>query len=144
MCVYDDNHITIDGDTNLTYNDDVPMRFEAYGWHVEQLGEMANDLDGLEAAIRRAMDVTDRPSLLVLRSHIAYPSTRLHTDDHEAHGNPFNARAGQPHQRRDGHPQRAVLGAGRTGRRHIASHASTCVAPKAVDAWQRPIRCVSR
>lgn len=88
VCVYDDNHITIDGDTNLTYNDDVPMRFEAYGWHVEQLGEMANDMDGLEAAIRRAMAVTDRPSLLVLRSHIAYPSPD-HTDDHEAHGNPF-------------------------------------------------------
>ena len=88
VCVYDDNHITIDGDTNLTYNDDVPMRFEAYGWHVEQLGEMANDMDGLEAALRRAMAVTDRPSLLVLRSHIAYPSPD-HTDDHEAHGNPF-------------------------------------------------------
>jgi len=90
VCVYDDNHITIDGDTNLTYNDDVPMRFEAYGWHVEQLGEMANDLDGLEAALRRAMAVTDKPSLLVLRSHIAYPSPDL-TDNHEAHGNPFTA-----------------------------------------------------
>ena len=90
VCVYDDNHITIDGDTNLTYNDNVPMRFEAYGWHVEQLGEMANDLDGLEAALRRAMAVTDKPSLLVLRSHIAYPSPDL-TDNHEAHGNPFTA-----------------------------------------------------
>jgi transketolase len=88
ICIYDDNHITIDGDTALTYDDDVPMRFEAYGWHVEQLGEMANDLDALEAAIRRAMDVTDKPSLLVLRSHIGYPSPD-HTDDHEAHGNPF-------------------------------------------------------
>src|SRR3954454_1521656 len=88
VCIYDDNHITIDGDTALTYNDNVPMRFEAYGWHVEDLGEMANDLDGLEAAIRRAMAVTDKPSLLVLRSHIGYPSPD-HTDDHEAHGNPF-------------------------------------------------------
>ncbi len=88
VVVYDDNHITIDGDTNLTYNDNVPQRFEAYGWHVEQLGEMANDLDGLEAAIRRAMAVTDKPSLLVLRSHIADPSPDL-TDNHKAHGNPF-------------------------------------------------------
>ncbi|MCU1396256.1 MAG: tkt [Ilumatobacteraceae bacterium] len=88
VVVYDDNHITIDGDTNLTYNDNVPERFKAYGWHVEQLGEMANDLDGLEAAIRRAMAVTDKPSLLVLRSHIAYPSPDL-LDDHKAHGNPF-------------------------------------------------------
>jgi transketolase len=88
VMIYDDNHITIDGNTDLTYNDNVPERFEAYGWHVEQLGEMANDMDGLEAALRRAMAVTDRPSLLVLRSHIAYPSPDL-TDNHEAHGNPF-------------------------------------------------------
>ncbi|MCU1397608.1 MAG: tkt [Acidimicrobiales bacterium] len=88
VMVYDDNHITIDGDTNLTYDDNVPQRFEAYGWHVEQLGEMANDLDGLEAAIRRAMAVIDKPSLLVLRSHIADPSPDL-TDNHKAHGNPF-------------------------------------------------------
>ena len=90
VCVYDDNHITIDGDTSLTYSDDVGARFEAYGWHVEHLGEIADDLDGLEAALRRAMAVSDRPSLLVLRSHIAAPSPD-YTDKHEAHGNPFTA-----------------------------------------------------
>jgi transketolase len=90
VCVYDDNHITIDGNTELAYSDDVAMRFEAYGWHVEKLGEMANDCDGLEAALRRGVAVTDRPSLLILRSHIAYPSPD-HLDDHEAHGNPFTA-----------------------------------------------------
>ena len=88
VCIYDDNHITIDGSTELAYSDDVAMRFEAYGWHVEKLGEVANDCDTLEAALRRAMAVTDRPSLLILRSHIAYPSPDL-TDNHEAHGNPF-------------------------------------------------------
>ncbi|MDQ1457426.1 MAG: transketolase, partial [Actinomycetota bacterium] len=50
--VYDDNHITIDGPTELTYSDDVPKRFEAYGWHVLKLGEVANDLDALEAGLR--------------------------------------------------------------------------------------------
>ena len=90
VCVYDDNHITIDGDTALTYSDDVAGRFEAYGWHVEHLGEAANDLDALEAGLRRAMAVTDRPSLLILRSHIGYPSPDF-TDDHSAHGNPFKA-----------------------------------------------------
>ena len=90
VCVYDDNHITIDGDTALAYSDNVPERFAAYGWHVEQLGEIADDLDALEAALRRAVAVTDRPSLLVLRSHIATPSPDL-TDHHEAHGNPFTA-----------------------------------------------------
>ena len=72
--VYDDNHITIDGPTELALNDDPAKRFEAYGWHVEDLGEMANDVDGLEAALRRGIAEEDRPSMLILRSHIGYPS----------------------------------------------------------------------
>jgi transketolase len=90
VVVYDDNSITIDGHTDLAYSDDVAARFGAYGWHVEQLGEVAEDCDAIEAGIRRAMAVTDRPSLVVLRSHIGYPSPDL-TDDHRAHGNPFTA-----------------------------------------------------
>src|SRR5256714_6469693 len=53
--VYDDNHITIDGPTELALSDDAGKRFEAYGWHVDRIGEIANDTDGLEAAVRRAM-----------------------------------------------------------------------------------------
>ncbi|MFM7252559.1 MAG: transketolase [Ilumatobacteraceae bacterium] len=90
ICIFDDNHVTIDGDTALSCSDDVIGRFTSYGWHVEQLGDCANDLDALEAGLRRAMAVDDRPSLLVLRSHIGYPSPDL-TDRHEAHGNPFTA-----------------------------------------------------
>ncbi|HVE46091.1 MAG TPA: transketolase [Acidimicrobiales bacterium] len=86
--VYDDNHITIDGPTELSYSDDVPKRFEAYGWHVDNVGEIANDTDALEDAVRRAMAVEDRPSMIVLRSHIGYPSPK-YTDTAEAHGNPF-------------------------------------------------------
>jgi len=88
ICIYDDNHITIDGNTALAYSDDVALRFEAYGWHVLELGEIADDCDGLEAALETAKATTDRPSLLILRSHIATPSPDL-TDHHEAHGNPF-------------------------------------------------------
>jgi transketolase len=87
--IYDDNHITIDGPTELALSDDAPKRFESYGWHVEDLGEAANDLDELEAAIRRAMAVTDQPSLIVVRSHIAYPSPNL-TDSPSAHGKAFS------------------------------------------------------
>jgi transketolase len=87
--VYDDNHITIDGDTALSYSDDAAKRFEAYGWHVEKLGEVANDTDVLEAALLRAKAV-DQPSLLILRSHIGYPSPKF-TDTEEAHGNPLGA-----------------------------------------------------
>jgi transketolase len=95
MAFYDDNHITIDGPTELAYNDNVPERFEAYGWNVRNLGEMANDVDGLEAAIREAMEAPAdgpdaKPTLLVLRSHIGWPSPKL-TDTKEAHGSPFGA-----------------------------------------------------
>jgi transketolase len=86
--VYDDNHITIDGPTELAYSDDVAGRFTAYGWHVEQLGEVANDTDALEAALRRAADDEVAPSLLILRSHIGWPSPK-YTDTADAHGNPL-------------------------------------------------------
>jgi transketolase len=86
--IYDDNHITIDGPTELALNDDPGERFEAYGWHVERLGEVANDLDALESGIRRAMEVETKPSLLILRSHIGYPSPKF-TDSEKAHGNPL-------------------------------------------------------
>ncbi|HMK96750.1 MAG TPA: transketolase, partial [Acidimicrobiales bacterium] len=86
--IYDDNHITIDGPTEITLNDDAPKRFQAYGWHTEDLGEVANDTDVLEAAIRRAIAVEDRPSLLQLRSHIGWPSPKM-TDSPKAHGDPF-------------------------------------------------------
>jgi transketolase len=92
---YDDNHITIDGPTELAYSDNVPERFAAYGWNVRNLGEMANDVDALEAAIREAMENPAdgpgaRPTLLVLRSHIGWPSPKL-TDTAAAHGSPFGA-----------------------------------------------------
>ncbi|HYA67418.1 MAG TPA: transketolase, partial [Acidimicrobiales bacterium] len=88
--VYDDNHITIDGSTDLAYSDDVVRRFEAYGWHAENVGEVANDTDALEAALRRAMAVEDRPSMITLRSHIGWPSPHK-TDTAEAHGSPLGA-----------------------------------------------------
>jgi transketolase len=95
LMFYDDNHITIDGPTELAYDDDVPRRFEAYGWRVHNLGEMANDVDGLEAAIREVLELPSdgpdaQPTLLVLRSHIGWPSPKL-TDTAEAHGSPFGA-----------------------------------------------------
>jgi transketolase len=86
--VYDDNHISIDGPTELSLSDDAGRRFEAYGWHVEHLGEVANDVDALEQGLRAAMAVEDRPSLLILRSHIGWPSP-TYTDTEHAHGNPL-------------------------------------------------------
>ena len=61
IAIYDDNHISIDGPTELALSDDPAERFRAYGWHVQDVGEIANDCDALEAAIRGAMAVEDRP-----------------------------------------------------------------------------------
>jgi transketolase len=88
--VYDDNRITIDGSTELSLTDDAVKRFEAYGWHVQQLGEASEDLDVMEEALVEARDVEDRPSLIILRSHIGYPSPE-HTDSAAAHGLAFGA-----------------------------------------------------
>src|ERR687891_159384 len=59
--IYDDNHITIDGQTELALSDEAGRRFEAYGWHVLRLGEVAEDTDALEAGLRQAMAEEDRP-----------------------------------------------------------------------------------
>ncbi|MHB1208612.1 MAG: transketolase family protein [Acidimicrobiales bacterium] len=87
---YDDNHITIDGPTELALRDDPEARFKAYGWHVINLGESANDLDALEAATQAAIDETERPTLIIVRSHIGFPA-RAMMDRREAHGSPFSA-----------------------------------------------------
>ncbi len=87
---YDDNHITIDGPTELALRDNAAERFAAYGWHVINLGEQANDLDALEAATRLAIGETSRPTLIIVRSHIAFPSPEM-MDRREAHGSPFSA-----------------------------------------------------
>ena len=84
---YDDNHITIEGDTSLTFSDDTAKRFEAYGWHVQRIDD-ANDLDALDDAIVAAKEVHDRPSLIIVRSHIGFGSPNK-LDTAEAHGSPL-------------------------------------------------------
>ncbi len=87
--IFDSNHITIDGDTSLATREDVGARFAAYGWDVVELGDIGDDADALEAALLASKEVTDKPSLLVLRTHIGTPSPD-HTDDHSAHGLAFD------------------------------------------------------
>jgi transketolase len=86
---YDDNHITIDGDTALAFSDDTAKRFEAYGWHVQRVVD-GNDMNALDAAIGTAKRVTDRPSLIIVRTHIAWGSPHKQ-DTAEAHGAPLGA-----------------------------------------------------
>ena len=73
VCIYDDNHITIDGPTELALDDDPVARFRSYGWQVIDLGEQANDLAAIEAALLEAAADEARPSLVVVRSHIGFP-----------------------------------------------------------------------
>ncbi len=81
---YDDNHITIEGDTALTFSDDTGARFAAYGWHVQHVADV-NDLAALNQAIDAAKAEASKPSLIVVRSHIGYGSPNKH-DTAEAHG----------------------------------------------------------
>src|SRR3979411_1818628 len=69
--LYDDNNVTIEGFTNLAFSERVAKRFEAYGWHTSKV-EDGNDLDAIEAAIRDAQSVADRPSLISVKTTIGY------------------------------------------------------------------------
>ncbi|HEY2825543.1 MAG TPA: transketolase [Gemmatimonadales bacterium] len=84
---YDDNRITIEGETSLAYSDNAAKRFEGYGWHTQRVAD-GNDLKAIEKAIQAAKKVTDKPSLIVVRTHIGFGSPNKH-DSAEAHGSPL-------------------------------------------------------
>jgi len=82
--LYDDNHISIEGDTVITFTEDVAKRFEAYDWHVQVLPD-GNDVDTIAEAIRNAKAETNRPSIIKVRTHIAFGSPNK-VDTAGAHG----------------------------------------------------------
>ena len=88
ICLYDNNHITIEGKTDISYSDDVAMRFESYGWQVIDIGDNANDLNIISNAYQKAKEVTDKPTMIMLRSHIGYGSPNKQ-DSPKAHGSPL-------------------------------------------------------
>jgi len=85
--VFDNNHITIEGSTNLAFTEDVPARFQGYGWNVLRVGD-ANDLGRIEQALGTFRETKGRPTLIVLDSHIGYGSPNKH-DTAAAHGEPL-------------------------------------------------------
>ncbi|MCL5735982.1 MAG: transketolase [Actinobacteria bacterium] len=87
ICLYDDNHVTLAGATDLTFREDKALRFAAYGWHVATVGD-GNDLAAIEAAIRSAQEEKARPSIIMVRTHIGYGSPHKQ-DSFEAHGSPL-------------------------------------------------------
>jgi transketolase len=88
VVIYDDNRITIDGATSLSFTEDVAKRYEAYGWFVQSVGGDGNDMDSFERALVAAKAEKRRPSLIKLRTHIAYGSPNKQ-DTAEAHGSPL-------------------------------------------------------
>jgi transketolase len=88
--LYDDNHISIEGETDLAFCEDVRRRFEAYGWHVDRVAD-GHDLPSIESAIRAAQRETERPSLIMVRNHIGYGSPKQ--DTAAVHGEPLGPEA---------------------------------------------------
>lgn len=88
IAIYDDNRITIDGDTKLAFTEDVAARYEAYGWYVQQVIDDGNDMEAFEKALVNAENEKKRPSIIKLRTHIGFGSPTKQ-DTAAAHGAPL-------------------------------------------------------
>lgn len=87
ICIYDDNEISIEGNTDITFTEDVALRFEAYNWHILKVDD-GNDVDAISNALEAAKAETRRPSLIIMRTHIAFGSPNKQ-DTAAAHGAPL-------------------------------------------------------
>ena len=105
--IYDNNKITIEGHTNLAFSDDVATRFIGYGWNVTRVGD-ANDLEMLDRALRTFKATSDRPTLIIVDSHIAYGSPNKQ-DTHAAHGEPLGEEEIRLTKRAYGWPEDATF-----------------------------------
>ena len=101
VVLYDSNQVSIEGSTSLAFTEDVAARFRAYGWHVQEVGD-ANDLDAVEDAISKARIEIDRPSLIVVHSHIGYGSPKQ--DSASSHGAPLGPEAAKATKEKLGWP----------------------------------------
>ncbi|ORY89898.1 transketolase [Syncephalastrum racemosum] len=88
IALYDDNDITIDGDTAVSFTEDTTKRFEAYGWHVQVVENGNDDLQGIQQAIEKAKAVKDKPSLIKVKTIIGYGS--LNQGEESTHGSPLS------------------------------------------------------
>jgi transketolase len=133
ICLYDDNRVTIDGPTELAFTENVAQRFRAYGWQVLRVRD-GNGLKAIQQAYAEAQAETERPSLIVCRTHIAYGSPNKQ-DSHEAHGAPLGAEEVRLTKQRLGWPPDAVFSIPDEALRHFR----VCVAKGAMAeaAWQK-------
>jgi transketolase len=105
--IYDNNHISLEGSTSLTFTEDVRARFLAYGWNVLNIHD-ANDIDLIEKTLHEFIDTKDRPTLIVLDSHIGYGSPHKH-DTAAAHGDPLGDEEVRLTKRNYGWPEDAAF-----------------------------------
>jgi transketolase len=133
--IYDNNHITIEGNTALAYSDDVATRFIGYGWHVTRVGD-ANDLDMLERAFRTFERTADRPTLVIVDSHIAYGAPHKQ-DTSAAHGEPLGAEEIRLTKRRYGWPEESRFLVPEGVREHFAAGIGARGAALHRDWWAR-------
>src|SRR5262245_36952880 len=103
--IYDNNKITIEGHTDWAFSEDVATRFIGYGWNVTRVGD-ANDLEMLERAFKTFKNTTDRPTLIIVDSHIAYGAPNKQ-DTSAAHGEPLDKEEIKLTKRRYGWPEEA-------------------------------------
>ncbi|MGH7113969.1 MAG: transketolase [Stellaceae bacterium] len=100
--LYDDNRVTLSAGTDLTFTEDRARRFEAYGWHIQSVAD-GNDLEAVDRALRAARGETERPSLILARTHIGYGSPDKQ-DSFESHGSPLGVEEVQKTKEKLGWP----------------------------------------
>jgi len=132
ICIYDDNDISIEGSTEITFTEDVALRFKAYHWHILNVDD-GNDIDAIYNAIQAAKAQTGRPSLIVLRTHIAYGSPNKQ-DTADAHGAPLGDEEVRLTKKSLGLPEDALFNIPDAVRQHFTQ----CVenGRKAEAVWQ--------
>lgn len=129
--LYDDNHITIEGDTEIAFREDVGKRFEAYGWQVLRVAD-SEDIDALENAIKEAKADTEHPSLIIVRTHIGYGSPKQ--DNASCHGEPLGAEGVAKTKEAADWPVGQSFYVPVTVRKHFDDKLATCAEKQA--AWE--------
>jgi len=140
ICIYDDNDISIEGSTEIAFTEDVALRFKAYHWHILNVDD-GNDIDAIYNAILAAKAQTGRPSLIVLRTHIAYGSPNKQ-DTADAHGAPLGEKEVRLTKKCLGMPEDDLFRVPET----VSNHFRQCVETgrKAEEGWQEKFQAYNK
>jgi len=140
ICIYDDNDISIEGSTEIAFTEDVALRFKAYHWHILNVDD-GNDIDAIYNAILAAKAQTGRPSLIVLRTHIAYGSPNKQ-DTADAHGAPLGEKEVRLTKKYLGMPEDDLFGVPEA----VSNHFRQCIETgrEAEDGWQEKFQAYNK